>query len=105
MALVTGEGYVDNVKYPYAQIEHTQGNKDFVIRFTAVPPYKNYQTDELYGHIDFLDVNTNEHGRYANVTLPPRLEADAGKRRHAAFREFARLLINETPVPSPVFGT
>ncbi|MEE8598181.1 MAG: hypothetical protein V3S69_01430 [Dehalococcoidales bacterium] len=59
--------------------------------------------DTLNCIIDFHNITDGIFGRFDNRTLPARIPADAGLRRHVLLREFNVMILNDTPIASPVF--
>ncbi len=94
------ESYVESDEFTF------QGNS-YLIRITALRPYKDYvnNSDALYCHIDFHNLDTDEKGRFSYTTIPDRnpAETNGHLRRHSAYRHLQQLLATETPDPSPVF--
>lgn len=95
---ITGESYSETDEFSLA------GN-DWLVRITAVPPYKDYANnkDELLVNIDFHIPATGEKGRWANVWLPERLPNDNGLRRHSLYRTLPELKAQVEPIPSPIY--
>lgn len=86
----------------YAEIDHTFQAKDYLIRLTARPPMLNAD-DTLNCIIDFHNITDSIAGRFDNVVLPQKIPADNGLRRHVLLREFNVMILNDTPIASPVF--
>jgi hypothetical protein len=90
----------------YAEFDELVWNGDsYVFRITALFPYKDYANgkDELYCHIDFLNVTQGTSGRFPNVWLPAREQGDANLRRFSAIRKLKDCITNDTAIPSPVY--
>lgn len=92
---------VDN-SVPYFEIDHTFQAKDYNVRCTARQPMLN-PDDTLNCIIDFHNTTDGIAGRFDNVVLPAKLGPDNGQRRHGLLREFNVMIINDTPIASPVF--
>lgn len=86
----------------YATLDHTFQNKDYLVRVTSRPPMLNAD-DTLNCIIDFHNITDGIAGRFDNVVLPAKIPADNGLRRHVALREFNVMILNDTPIASPVF--
>lgn len=89
------------------------GGDSFVIRVTAIWPYKDYSgrigrpnRDELHCHLDYWNVTQQIAGRYPSVWLEARGASDGDLRRFAAIRTLQRLMNDNTiqPITSPVFN-
>lgn len=95
---ITGESYSETDEF-------VLGPNDWLVRITAVPPYKDYANgkDELLVNIDFHIPATGEKGRWANVWLPPRLPQDNNLRRHSLYRTIPELWAQVEPIPSPIY--
>lgn len=98
---------------PYAEVDdYGQGGDVFLIRMTAIHPYKDYAngSDELLVHIDLWNQTTGVSGRWLNVLLPERNSTPAPQgektlRRHSLYFRINQLLA-QTPfdeTPSPVY--
>jgi len=86
----------------YAELDHTFQAKDYLIRLTARPPMLN-PDGTLNCIIDFHNITDGITGRFDNMVLPATVPADNGKRRHATWRQFNVMILNDTPTASPVF--
>lgn len=89
--------------FPYAELDLTHGGDSYVVRITALPPYRNPATDELLCHIDWMNSTQGTQGRYENVTLPAKTPADNNERSHSMVRHFQTNRGQGVSVPSPVF--
>jgi len=87
--------------HPYAEIDFTHNSEDYIVRVTANPPYRTVG-DELNCHLDWKRISDGRARRYENVTLPAKLVADNGQRRHSLLRHFQAVRGSNTSVPSPV---
>ncbi len=106
---MTGRG-MRNEPYVEATGEFSFQGDSYVVRCTALWPYKDYRgnigrghADELHCHIDFMNVTQGTSGRFPNVWIPQRQAGDANLRRHSCFRLLRQLLVQQTPIPSPVY--
>jgi len=86
----------------YGEIDHTFQGKDYLVRITARVPMLNAD-DTLNCIIDFHNITDGVGGRFDNVVLPAKLPGDNDLRRHVLLREFGPMILNDTPVASPVF--
>lgn len=95
---ITGEAFAESDEFNF------QG-KTWMVRITAVPPYKDYANggDELLVTIDFNNITDGIKGRYENVWLPAREPGDNNLRRHSLYRELPNLLGQVQPIPSPIY--
>lgn len=57
-------------QFPWAEMDHVHAGDSYIIRVTAIPPYRDRVTDELNCHIDWWNVTQGTQGRWANVLLP-----------------------------------
>jgi hypothetical protein len=87
--------------FPWSEIDTTRGGDAYIVRITALPPYRNRLTDELLCHVDWQNVTQNTSGRYANVTLPAK-QGNEG-RRGPLLRHFVANRGRGISTPSPVF--
>ena len=58
--------------FPWAEMDHVHAGDTYVIRVTAVPPYRT-PADELNCHIDWTNVTAGTSGRWANILLPAKV--------------------------------
>ena len=93
-------GFIDPEQtMPYAEIMDKRGGKEYVVRMTAIPPYRS-ENNELRAHIDYMDVAVGETRRYEAVMVPaPRLNE---KRRHPMLRLFRSNRGKGISIKSPV---
>ncbi len=87
----------------YATIDHVFQTKVYLIRVTARVPMMVGSDLSLHCIIDFHNITDGIAGRFDNVVLPAKIPADNGLRRHVALREFNVMILNDTPIASPVF--
>ena len=87
--------------FPYAEIDHTFQGKTYNVRLTALPPYRNPLTDELNCHVDFINVTDGVSGRFENQVVPAKVGPE--RRRDPFLRMFNQLIVQATPIASPVF--
>lgn len=90
-------------EFPYAEIDHMHLGDSYVVRVTAIPPYRTALADALLCHVDWMNVTQGTSGRYAAVTLPPKTPADNNQRRHSMLRFFTARRGSGSSIPSPVF--
>ena len=102
MAVRTGYSDATN-REPFAELDLTHGGDSYVVRVTAIPPYRTATPGELVCHIDYMNVTQGTQGRYENVTLPPIGPADNRQRRFTMIRHFQANRGRGVSVPSPVF--
>ena len=96
------EGEDGSGRYPYAEIDFTHNSEDYIVRITAVPPYRTATPGQLHCHIDWKRVSDGRARRYENVLLEPMQAGDNGRRRHSLLRQFQALRGSNQSVPSPV---
>ena len=100
MAVRTNDLGVDGSGvFPYAEIDITHGGEDYIVRLTAVPPYRNKDTDELNAHVDYFRASTGESRRYEGVTIPAKGQGE--KRRESTIRLFKQFRGQGVSIPSP----
>lgn len=87
--------------YPWAELDRTHAGKSYVVRVTAIPPYRDPVTDELLCHIDFLNATDGISGRWENVTLEAKQGGEG--RRGPMNRFFNTHIAGNTHIASPVF--
>jgi hypothetical protein len=56
-------------QFPWAEMDHVHAGDSYVIRLTAIPPYRDQLTDELNCHIDWTNLTQGTNGRWSNVLL------------------------------------
>lgn len=95
-------GNASNNFVTYGEITFKYQGDDYIVRVTARTPLVN-PDDTMNCIIDFHNLTVGTTGRYDNVVLPAKIPADNGLRRHAALRAFNVIILEDTPIPSPVF--
>lgn len=91
-------------RYPYGELDLVRGGESFLVRVTALPPYRDPVTDELHCHIDFLNISKGTNGRFANILLPAK-QGNEG-RRGPMTRFFQMAMAQQRAfIPSPVVWT
>lgn len=90
-------------RYPWAQIDFRWRGDSYLIRLTAIPPYRELPSNLLNGHIDFWNVTEGIAGRYPNIKINAPNTGIGETRRHPTIRDLKALVGSVTPVPSPVF--
>lgn len=87
----------------YAEMDHTFQTKDYLLRVTPRGDqwYRNDGTIDVF--VDFNNITDGITGRFDNAEIPPIQPADLGLHRHAVRRQFNVMILNDTPIPSPVF--
>jgi hypothetical protein len=109
MAVIYGTTVENGRETTYAEFDELVYLGDsYVIRVTAIHPYKNLpgeDPDALLCHIDFMNVTQGTSGRYANVIIPARdpQEPQGHLRRWSAIRKLQDLVNNSIPIASPVY--
>jgi len=104
--LTYGKALENGRMEPYAQTdEFSSGGDQFILRMTAIHPYKDYArgSDVLNAHIDYHNLATDATGRWENVQIPERKPQDKNLRRHSVFRIIPALLVQGDSIPSPIF--
>jgi hypothetical protein len=87
----------------YAELDHTFQTKDYLIRVTPRGKqwYRNDGSIDVY--VDFHNITDGVAGRFDNAEIPPVIPADNNQHRHAVLRTFNVMILNDTPIASPVF--
>jgi hypothetical protein len=91
-------------RFPYGELDLVHAGDSFLVRVTALPPYRDPVTDELNCHIDFLNISKGTNGRFENILLAAK-QGNEG-RRGPMIRFFQRSLAQGRAfIPSPVVWT